>query len=341
MVKGRDRQLIKALNFILLIKNSKLKSRCRGSRALARITLVLILFCSLANGCSEEIKEDEAAIVNGRVITMTELAEATNPWVRESGLDPEDRDMVRKVLDQLIVEELIVQEAGKLGVGISREDMDRRVREIKADFPESSFEDILVREYINLEDWKEKLRRNLLVKKVTETALSGRIAVDPEEWKAFYNAHSQVEPVPGRVKVRHITVPTLVRAEKIRQAIEAGRDFEVVSEEILGKDHPRDLDSPIWVSPDRLPATMAQAIEKTEPGGFSKIVKSEFGYSIFRVLEVEEPRVPDATEIMAELKRRYREYQNARAFEEWVGELKEKSRILINPDLAGSLSSVG
>ncbi|MFH1090991.1 MAG: SurA N-terminal domain-containing protein, partial [Pseudomonadota bacterium] len=282
--------------------------------------------------CQPEVGEDVAALVNGRPIFMDDLELAAKSWSMVSLTDVQKQKLNLQSLEQLIEQELIVQEAQRRGLTVSEADLNRRIKEIRADYPDDSFEKILIHEYIDFGQWKEKLRDNLLIQKVTEAEMKVRIKLDGQEWAAFFKAHSQSEPSPQRVQVRHITTAKREQAETLLKMVKAGHGFTDLS--AAEKKLNLTISEAIWVYPQMLPASMARAVLETKAGQVSEIVESRYGFTIFEVLTVEASPPPDAVTAMARIRRAFQEHQKAEAYAMWVTELRDRAQVVINPALS-------
>lgn len=301
----------------------------------ARGTLCLfaVLLSVFPYGCGPKIGEDTAALVNGRPVRMEALGLAVRSWSELNQTGADQSQLRRRLLDQLIEAELVVQEAKRRGLTVSESELVKRVKEIKVDYPHQTFDEMLIREYIDFETWKERLRKNILIKKVTEAELKSRVTVKSKEWEAFFQEHRHIQAEPARLKVKHITTLTKDEAEKALKRIKAGRDFDRVARSIRGSGTGSKQGAPVWVYPERLPVSLAKAISETEVGRVSKIVESEYGFSIFKVLAVQEAWPLEPAEIIKRLHRLYIKDLRGKAYAQWVGELKARARIIINPSL--------
>ena len=286
--------------------------------------------------CGPETPQDAAALVNGRPIGMETLVSVARAGSNGPVDEPSKRRLHGQILEQLIEEELIVQEAGRLGIRVSEDELDQRIKEIKADYPGRAFDEMLIREYVDFKVWKKRIRRNLLVRKTTEAELKTRVVMDSSEWVEFFQAHRSFELRPGRVKVKHITTADRAQAELALKRIRAGRDFDRVTREVLGLGSEDELEDGRWVYPGQLPARISRAVSETGVGQVSEIVSSGKGFSIFKVLEIEKVPPPGPKETLARLQRLYQARLESRAYAQWIAELRARARIVINPAVASS-----
>jgi parvulin-like peptidyl-prolyl isomerase len=285
----------------------------------------------LLGACQPEMGDDVVALVNGQSITNSELAARQRVWAVTPMSKSDTPGLRRMALNQLIEEELILQAADEAGIEVSDKDLEARIDEIKKDFPKDSFKEMLIREYIDYETWREDLHRRMIIEKATRIEAAKRVKPDPEKWQAFFNANRGIADPLRRVKVIHLTLADQDRVAAALKKIRAGKDFEATAKKEIGKP----VGDPIWVYPNMLPPEMAQVLVSAEPGQVTEVVRNEFGYTIFKILDVEKKERQDPVLIMARLRREFRRIQEDEAFREWVTELKQRAKIIINPKTAG------
>lgn len=114
------------------------------------------------------------AEVNHVPITSDSVEKEVRSYLRQIGhkeLSPARMMSLRKeVLDRLIDEELVYQEALKQGGDVSSQEIEAEVDRIRKRFPaERDFEAALVREGLTLDEVKQGVRRFILVRKTWST----------------------------------------------------------------------------------------------------------------------------------------------------------------------------
>lgn len=291
-------------------------------------------------GCDAKFNDEIAAIVNDRPVSMEALNEALLPWHGQEDAGNYGR-ITARVLDGLIEEELIIQLAEHLGINVSGPELEKAAEEIKADFPGRSFEDMLIREFINYESWKKRLHRNMLIRKVTESVLEKRFSFDPQQWDEFFQANYKTFKNRERIRVRHITVSEKKVADKIEKQLKKDGNIEKALKRTAKTGQRVEVGEARWVYLHLLPEDMAEAIRDTETGKVSGLVESQFGYSYFKVIEREEPSAPGPVEVMAELRKIYKEMVMAEDYELWTAELRRNAAIEINPVLMKAGAELG
>jgi len=302
----------------------------------ARILLTGCLILGAA--CGPKVPDETAALVNGQPITMEALAWAARGFgAGEQSAETKPARLKKRLLDQLIDEELIVQEGRRRGFAVSDAELERMIEAFKADYPGQAFEEMMIREYVNPELWKDQMRRNILVKKTTEAELKSRVKVDTEEWEHFFQAHRNADRPPVRMRVIHLTAQTREQAQRLLERVRRGRSFERMARELFGPDEDGRSEEGVWVYPAALPDSIAKALESTPVGQVTGIVEGDFGFAFFKILAKEDQPRPGPGEIMRQLKDRYLAQIEARAYEAWVRELRAKADIVIDPTLSTDL----
>ncbi|MBW1708332.1 MAG: peptidyl-prolyl cis-trans isomerase [Deltaproteobacteria bacterium] len=305
-----------------------------------RILLAALLSIFVISGCAAEMGEDVAALVNGRPIKTDSLNRALHSSSGVRGGTAYKGEVVKIILNQLIEEELILQEAEKLKINVTKAELKSKVDEIKADYPGRSLEEMLVKEYILMDEWLNSLKRSLLIEKAIENRLKSRVNMNAQEMKTLYQTHRADLIHPLLVKIDHLTCASRKEAEKALRNIHSTKDFNGVAQKYKAEETESLRKAIGWINPKNLPAEISQAILQTEPGQISGIVESKYGYSIIKVLEVKEAKPMSLEQVENYLRRSYMARQETRVLTEWIEELKNNAKIKINPLLSSLFSQV-
>ncbi len=290
----------------------------------------LIMAVMLLYGCEPRLSDDTAAVVNGRIISMASLEAAIRAGSGDLEKISEPTPLKRHILEQLIEEELVVQEAEKRGLKVSSAELEDRVAEVKADYPPGAFEEMLLRDYIDFESWREQQKRNILVGKTIEAETASRLREDARGWTDFFEANRWRADEPSRYEIRHVTTTSREDAEMARKAALKGGSLEA-GLKVLGQTVEKNDGESRWVYLEKLPDPMRRAIAGTKAGAFSDIVETEFGFTFFQVVAVDRPGPPDPAEELQRIRRLYVEHLKNMAYDEWMSELKNAAKIVINP----------
>ena len=207
-------------------------------RTFLRLALVVGL-CAAAGGVLRgEIIEQIIVKVNGEILTKTELENRQVAALRQMGqqvdpkTDPSDaqlRQMLDEVTPQLMVnaidEILMVQRGRELGYKMNDEQFQSVLDNIKKDNKiesDEQFQAALKTENMTLTDLRKNLERQMIVSRVQQNEVMGKIAVNDEEARKYYDTHLSEFTSPRTITLREI----LVNVAGDGQTVNVGRDEE-------------------------------------------------------------------------------------------------------------------
>jgi peptidyl-prolyl cis-trans isomerase SurA len=156
----------------------------------------LLAACALgmmaAAGCKGHgTSGDVVAKVNGRNILRPEIEKYYRSQTEgQPEPSPDQAQSLRLgILHELIENEMLVQQAEKLGVMATDAEVDSKLNEIKAPFANDEFDKRLKDRGVTLEEIKHDLRRTLTVDKVLNKEITSKINVSDSEVADYYNQH--------------------------------------------------------------------------------------------------------------------------------------------------------
>ena len=253
--------------------------------------------------------EPLAAKVNGESITLEEFAHELSRYEKaqqQLGTDLANLgDYRHSVLNSMIEEHVAAQAAVASGRSVLDDQVETLVESCRqARGGETGFKAWLNDNYYTLEEFRESIRRQLLVQLATD------------------GVASQVPIAAEQVHARHILVGNLDLANALLSQVTGGADFtklvSTYSQDYSTRESGGDLGwFPRGILTD--PEVEAAAFS-LQPGQTSQVVKSRLGYHIVQTLEREGARAlsPSALEILRRL-----------AVEQWLEQQMQKANIEI------------
>ena len=204
-------------------------------------------------GCHRPPSADVVATVNGKEILRAEL-ERNYQASLEGGPQapsPQEADIRRLgVLRQMIQDEILQQEAAKLNLTASDEDVNAKLTEIKTPYTEDQFSNLLKQRNLTLDDFKREIRRSLTRDKLMNKEIESKINVTDAQIAAYYNAHKAdfnlIEPTYHVAQIVVTTAPAQQTAnlenskasgdadakkkiDTLYSRLESGQDFATVA----------------------------------------------------------------------------------------------------------------
>jgi hypothetical protein len=100
-----------------------------------------------------------------------------------------DVEAVLIFLNQMIEERLLLARAAELGIVIDEEALEAAIDAVRADYPDDTFEETLLESAVSFNQWREQLRRRLLLEKVVNQELEEKVEIAPEDVASYYAEH--------------------------------------------------------------------------------------------------------------------------------------------------------
>jgi parvulin-like peptidyl-prolyl isomerase len=292
-----------------------------------------------STGCQKEnsnLSQDILAQVNEEFITLEEFNNELRDIKLEHGKLPEDRESLDQLktafLDQSINRKLILGEARRIDIHVSEEEINKNILALKRDYAGESFKAMLEGRGMSFEEWKRRLKEKLLAEKVINTVAQFDGPIDDKLVKQYYEEHIEKYSFPEQVRARQIVVATLEEAKGILRKLRKGEDFEKLAKEksmmpegLYGGDLG-------FFARGEMPEAFDEVFS-LKVGGISKIIKSPYGYHIFKVEEKADAKVREFDEVKDEIAHQIRKEKSGQIYYKWLSELRAKAKIKINKQL--------
>ncbi len=195
------------------------------------ISLICFLWvgCTLV-GCSdvEHKQKDEYFIKLGdRTITV---ADFNNAFEIAKNAYPQNRiqqpDVVRearlRLIQQMTEEIILLERAEELGITVTDSQVEKAITDIKSDYPDNIFQEILVEYAVPYRSWKEGLKTRLLMEKVITQELGDKIEITHDDISKYYEEHFKDDNTSPDMKTVSKDVNSIIikilRKEKMEQA---------------------------------------------------------------------------------------------------------------------------
>lgn len=209
---------------------------------------------------------DIVATVNGTNITKDQLYEKL---VTAGGTS---------TLDNMIVEELVNQEARAASIVISDQDVTDEIEAIKLQFgTDEAFNSTLQQYGLTLDALREDVRLQAMIRKVLEP----KTDVTDEEVKQYFEDNkATLGGTPEQVRASHILVDTQEEADAILADLKGGADFAETAQ-AKSKDGSAASGGDLgYFGRGQMVPEFEEAAFALEVGATSEVVKSDFGFHI-------------------------------------------------------------
>jgi len=313
------------------------------------ITLLLAAGATMAaaRGASARMVEKIAAVVGENVVLASEVEEKAGPLLADVSKvpDPDKRAarasaLRREVLERLIDDELILQQAADLKLTVTSEQIDSSIEEIKK---QNSIDDDQLREALKAQGmtmatYRADLKRQLLRFRVLNIAVGSRVNVSDEEVKAYYERHMK-GAANVQVRASHIFIAlpdgadlTAV-AEKKAQAekiVERAKteDFAKLAREVSDDAATRAEGGDLgYFGKDMLPKPIEELVFAMKPGEVRGPVRADRGFHVIKLVDRKTKDPKPLDDVKDDIRMQLRSKDMERQTKIYLTELRKKTLV--------------
>lgn len=317
------------------------------------LTLIL-LFPVFSFAVRQEVVEEIVAIVNDDIITLSDYRDAygINYRLLQAQFKGEDfkkqlEFMKKNLLDQLITERLLLQEANKM----ENLNVDEQVRmfidNLKKENSIDSDEElkrILMQQGTSYEEWRRTLTENMMKEAVIFSEVQRNIVVEEVEIVNYYKLHPEEFTEPPEFKLKAITLTSgsgsdegiEAKKQEISRKITAGEDFGALASEYSeGPEKESGGDLGDFKKGD-LAKELEEAVENLKQGEVTPWIHFRNGWYLLKLVEKKEARLKTFEEARDDIEKKLFAEEAQVKYEEFMKALREKSYIkILNPNPLG------
>ena len=263
-----------------------------------------------------EIVEQVVVKVNGEILSKTDLEAREVAMLRQRGQmsDDELKKALAEVTPQILVDtidEMLILQRGrdlgyKLGDDQFKDILERIKKENKIE-TEAQFEAALKQENLTLAELRKSLERQMIVSRVQQNEVFGRISVSEAEAQKYYDEHKAELSTPASMMIREILVAVASdgagvnvgkddeakeKAEALRARVTSGESFETLagsSSDAPSKSN-GGLIGPINAS--EVDPNLRKVFEPLKTGDVTPVIRTSRGYQIYKIESKTEATVP-------------------------------------------------
>ncbi|HTP05086.1 MAG TPA: peptidyl-prolyl cis-trans isomerase [Nitrospirota bacterium] len=296
--------------------------------------LGLILF-----SCKKKVEEKPApgaavspdvkivATVNGDPITLAEFLER----FARAGFKPEQGvalEVKQDFLNRLIERKMMLGEAQRRRIKIGRNEIDKRIEVLRTETG-NDVKEVLSEQGIDFEKWKSDIWEDMMVERLLAREVGRHVSVSSSEVKRYYQANPQEFQKPDQVHARQIVVSTEAEAQKVMEILQTGADFATVARTkstAPEAEHGGDLG---FFAMGDMP-TEFNVVFNLSKGGISGIVKSPYGFHIFKLEDKRHAGTISLDEAYKEIAEKLRREKEDKQYKQWLQELRSRTKFEVN-----------
>ncbi len=275
------------------------------------------------------------ATVNGEPLNALMLKHELARERHESqGLGPrtaEEQAAARALdLQRLIERTELLQAARRESVAATQDEVEKAYLALRADYPGTSFDELLADEEISPADLRDRLREQITIRKLLAQKVSGKTAPTEAELKQAYDASGKDLERPEQVRAAQIVVKTAEEAQQLLASLKQGQAFEdLARKHSLSPDAKRGGDLG-WFGRGAMPPIFEQVCFALPEGKVSDVVPSSYGFHLFKGLGHRPAGKRTFEEAKPELLARLTREKLSASEDAYVEALKKTSQVTVN-----------
>jgi peptidyl-prolyl cis-trans isomerase SurA len=297
-----------------------------------------------------EVIDGVAAVVNGDVITFSQVQDVSGPrerTLREQYTGQELIDKIKEArlgaLNDLVDRQLIVQEFKKKEYTMPEYVVDDQIQNIiKDDFAgdRQAFLRTLNAQGYTMNRFREMQRDKVIVGAMRQNNVKGNFVATPQEIQAYYEANKQEFVTPEQLKLRMIVLnadpldansgdSTKKMAEEIRDKVKGGADFATMAK-TYSMDGTAESGGD-WGLIDRktLNQQLTDVAFALSPGQTSQVVQIGDSFYILYCESKKEAGAIPLPEVQDGIEKKLEQVRRQKATQRWIDSLREKAYIKI------------
>jgi len=324
-----------------------------------RISLTLLFFLSLlaisSVNAAEEVVNGIAAIVNGEVITFSQVRELASVQERSAtevyqggDLDKKVKDIRQSAINDLIDRALILQEFKKREFNIPDYAIDDSIQHIiRQDFggDRLAFVKTLQAQGFTMSRFRQVQKDKITVQAMRQSKVSENIIVSPVKIRGYYEKNIASYTTPAQVKLRMIvlheggssggdastdaSVNKKQMASEIRAKLAGGAEFDKLAQ-MYSEDSTNEAGGDWgWIERKTLNADLAKVAFSLKKGEISQVMMVDNAYYILMVEDKKPAITKPLKEVQPDIVQGLIQQEKLKGQEQWLQTLRKNAYIKI------------
>jgi peptidyl-prolyl cis-trans isomerase SurA len=315
--------------------------------SLAIFGFALSPLCRAAFAAEPEITDGIAAVVNGEVITYSEVRGVSAPREKLLRTQYSGDELLKKInetrkaaLQDLIDRQLIIQAFKKDNYQVPDHYVDERLHEIIDESfggDRNTFIKTLEAQNYTLGEFKKLETERMIVQAMRSKNVKRNTVVSPTKVEQYYKEHRDQFTSKEQIKLRMIMIPNHAEtgnaaaqkamAEEILSKLANGAEFDRIAQ-IYSEDSTREQGGDWgWIERKTLAAPLEKVAFNLPIGRVSSIVEFSGNYYILKVDEKRGGKTRSLAEVRPEIEKQLIQLEAQQLQERWIASLRSKAYI--------------
>ena len=250
-----------------------------------------------------QVLDRAVAIVNDGIVTESDLQEQMAMYegrLKEQNTPLPPSDVMRKqVLDRLIIQEVQLQRAERIGLKITDDQVNEQLADIakRNGIPLAQMPAALAQQGIDYGSFRDNMRKEMTLQRLRQKDVLGKINITPRELEQFLERQKKMPSETDEYNVSHIllaippeaTQTQVKEVEKLAEQIytrSQDEDFGRLAVAYSNSQTALEGGSLGWRKGPELPTVLAEIVVGLKPGQVSRPMVTPTGYHLVKLNEV-------------------------------------------------------
>jgi peptidyl-prolyl cis-trans isomerase SurA len=289
-----------------------------------------------------------AAVVGNDIVLLSEVEHRMGPFRGEIDRIPDlparqkRLEQLRKeALDSLVDERLMLQEADKLKISVTPDEIDKNIEQIKKDnsWSQAQLEQAVKNQgYKTYLDYRNDVRKQVLKFRIVGLQVRQRVNVSDDDVRAYYEQNVKSLDADAKVHARHIffklpagaasslVSQVMTKARQVAARARAGDDFAELAKKETEDPATRptggDLGS---ISRGSLPGHVEAVLFSMKVGEISEPIRTDGGVHVMKVVGRDAGSARPFSEVKEQVRRQLFEQELEKQLKLWLQDVRKKS----------------
>jgi parvulin-like peptidyl-prolyl isomerase len=313
-------------------------------KKLSAIVVAALFAAPCVSISEEEVLDGVAAVVNGDVITFSQVRELVGARERSLREMYKGQELIEKIketrlsaIKDLIDRQLVLQEFTKNKFSIPDHIVDDHIQVIiREEFggDRAAFIRTLQAQGYTMERFRNSERDKIIVQAMRQKSVSTNLMISPQKVDEYYATHREEFSDKDLVKLRMIVLKegasseSLKKlAEEIRGKIEAGGDFAKLAQ-MYSQDSTQESGGDWgWVDRSTLNPELTKVAFSMKPGTVSKVFDVGGNFYLLYVEARKNSTAKPLAEVRDEIEKKLLQAEQQRLQEKWIDGLRQKAYV--------------
>jgi len=309
--------------------------------------LVLLPICCAAFAQQPQEVDGIAAIVNGDVITISQVRSLSQPRVKQLRTQYTGQELEKQLkatweaaLKDLIDRQLVLQAFKKEKYEIPDHFVEERMHEIiRENFggDRTTFIKTLEAQNYTLGEFRQKEMEQMIVQAMRSHNLKTKNIISPTKVDDYYRKHREEFTSKETIKLRMIVIPgqkdtatapaQKALAEEVLGKLAGGAEFDQTAQ-IYSEDSTRDNGGDWgWIEHNTLAGPLEKIAFNMPVGRISNIIDYAGNYYILKVEDKQGGTTKSLAEVRSDIEKKLIQEEAQQIQERWIASLREKAYI--------------